>query len=126
MPDALRTEELEDITVWLGELVRQVDSSLLDEWAQLTAGGDLAPEPPPQLTRNTRAFRVLVRNAMWQQVQLIAQGTLAARHRVPVPADRHRCRRPRARLLPDRRSSVIQVLKDLEGDHDWASAPSST
>jgi hypothetical protein len=31
------TEELTDIIEWLGELVRQVDSSLLDEWEQLTA-----------------------------------------------------------------------------------------
>ena len=30
-----RTEELDDLTEWLGELVRQVDSSLLDEWEAL-------------------------------------------------------------------------------------------
>src|SRR5205085_1801484 len=75
VPDAVRTDEVEDITAWLGELVRQVDSSLLDEWAELTAGGDLAPPEPPKLTRSTRAFRVLVRNAMWHQVRLIALGT---------------------------------------------------
>ncbi len=38
VPDAARTEELEDITEWLGELIRQVDSSLLDEWESLTNG----------------------------------------------------------------------------------------
>ena len=37
MPDAARTEELTDLVEWLGELVRQVDSSLLDEWEQLTS-----------------------------------------------------------------------------------------
>ncbi|MCU1586563.1 MAG: dead/deah box helicase protein, partial [Frankiales bacterium] len=120
VPDALRTEEVEDITLWLGELVRQVDSSLLDEWAQLTAGGGLAPEPPPQLTRSTRAFRVLVRNAMWQQVQLIAQG------RSPLDTE---CRFLQIDTGADARgpdffrydaSSVIQVLKDREGHHDWA------
>ena len=36
-PTAARTEELTDITEWLAELVRQVDSSLLDEWEQLTS-----------------------------------------------------------------------------------------
>ena len=35
--DALR-EDLEDIISWLGELVRQVDSSLLDEWEKMTSG----------------------------------------------------------------------------------------
>ncbi len=35
VPLDLRTEELRDIVEWLGELVRQVDSSLLDEWEEL-------------------------------------------------------------------------------------------
>ena len=37
VPAAARTEELTDIVEWLGELVRQVDSSLLDEWEELTS-----------------------------------------------------------------------------------------
>ena len=39
VPAAARTEELTDIVEWLGELVRQVDSSLLDEWEQLHQPG---------------------------------------------------------------------------------------
>ena len=35
VPEVMRTEELQDLTEWLGELVRQVDSSLLDEWERL-------------------------------------------------------------------------------------------
>ena len=42
VPAAARTEELTDVVEWLGELVRQVDSSLLDEWEQLTS-----PDQPP-------------------------------------------------------------------------------
>src|SRR5699024_2700240 len=38
-----RTEPLEDIVEWLGEMLRQVDSSLVDEWETLLAGLD-APE----------------------------------------------------------------------------------
>ena len=38
VPDAARTEAVSDIVEWLGTLVRQVDSSLLDEWEQLTSG----------------------------------------------------------------------------------------
>ena len=38
VPDEAKTEELADIEAWLGELVRQVDSSLLDEWEALAAG----------------------------------------------------------------------------------------
>ncbi|WP_159616299.1 DEAD/DEAH box helicase [Arthrobacter zhaoguopingii] len=78
--DALR-EDLSDIIEWLGELVRQVDSSLLDEWARLSAGEPAGidtgpevdlPEEPPSLTSNERAFRVMVRNEMFQRVQLFA------------------------------------------------------
>src|SRR5262249_53772442 len=35
VPEEARTEELTDLIEWLGELVRQVDSSLLDEWERL-------------------------------------------------------------------------------------------
>jgi hypothetical protein len=79
VPEALRTDELTDLTEWLGELVRQVDSSLLDEWEALAAGeggGDSAPPPlddvPDAVTRNVRAFRVLVRNALFRRVELAA------------------------------------------------------
>ena len=41
VPDAARTEAFDDVLEWLGALVRQVDSSLLDEWEQLTAVGPL-------------------------------------------------------------------------------------
>jgi hypothetical protein len=79
--EALR-EDLEDIIAWLGELVRQVDSSLLDEWEELTSGAgaaDLAAEhaaesvltkAPPKLTDNVRAFRVMVRNELFRRVEL--------------------------------------------------------
>ena len=79
VPDEAKTEELADIEAWLGELVRQVDSSLLDEWEALAAGeggGDSAPPPlddvPDAVTRNVRAFRVLVRNALFRRVELAA------------------------------------------------------
>ncbi|MBX9719749.1 MAG: DUF3516 domain-containing protein, partial [Microbacteriaceae bacterium] len=36
VPDEAKTDELRDIIEWLRELVRQVDSSLQDEWEQLS------------------------------------------------------------------------------------------
>jgi hypothetical protein len=80
VPEQARTEELEDLTEWLGELVRQVDSSLLEEWEALRAGsvgGARGAEPPvgsdpPPVTANRRAFRVLVRNALFRRVELAA------------------------------------------------------
>jgi superfamily II RNA helicase len=86
VPAEARTEEVEDLTEWLGELVRQVDSSLLEEWESLRAGEggaldvgrdmgrDMGRDDagPPPVTSNRRAFRVLVRNAMFRRVELAA------------------------------------------------------
>ena len=80
VPAGARTDELTDIVEWLGELVRQVDSSLLDEWEQLTSPDQPAgvtPEvraaPPRPLTANERAFTATVRNALFRRVQLFAR-----------------------------------------------------
>src|SRR5919112_4038541 len=77
VPEDARTEELTDLIEWLGELVRQVDSSLLDEWERLRDPGAVVEQArlddkPPAVTRNARAFRVLVRNAMFRRVELAA------------------------------------------------------
>ncbi|MCD0450546.1 DUF3516 domain-containing protein [Actinocorallia sp. API 0066] len=77
VPDAAKTEELQDLIEWLGELVRQVDSSLLDEWEQLANPTLDAEEPLEEktgaVTANPRAFRVLVRNALFRHLQLAAR-----------------------------------------------------
>lgn len=84
LPAEYRTEQLDDIEVWLGELVRQVDSSLVDEWAQM--GSEDAPiskdvlsrelafgvEDPTALSANRRALTIMVRNAMFRLIELFA------------------------------------------------------
>jgi superfamily II RNA helicase len=75
VPEDAKTEELVDIIEWLGELVRQVDSSLIDEWERLRNPTDQPVDvvaEPPAVTRNLRAFRVLVRNALFRRVELAA------------------------------------------------------
>ncbi|MGW0232197.1 DEAD/DEAH box helicase [Actinopolymorpha singaporensis] len=81
VPEDARTEELTDLIEWLGELVRQVDSSLLDEWErlrnpseeELSAGAPgIGVKEPLTVTSNARAFRVLVRNALFRRVELAA------------------------------------------------------
>ena len=84
VPDSRKDETLEDLIAWLGETIRQTDSSLLDEWEALTdpeavaraaaeheAGGPAPPARP--VTANERAFRVMVRNAMFRRVELAAR-----------------------------------------------------
>ncbi|MFR9725495.1 DEAD/DEAH box helicase [Streptomyces sp. MS19] len=79
VPDDLKSEDFQDIAAWLGEMVRQVDSSLLDEWEQLANPADEDAETAREradqvrpVTANARAFRVLVRNAMFRRVELAA------------------------------------------------------
>ncbi|GAA2950368.1 MULTISPECIES: DEAD/DEAH box helicase [Glutamicibacter] len=74
--DSLR-EDLEDLIEWLGELIRQIDSSLLDEWEELSRGElheetEITPPAPDKLTTNVRAFKVMVRNEMFRRVKLFA------------------------------------------------------
>jgi superfamily II RNA helicase len=90
VPEDLKTDELIDLTEWLGELVRQVDSSLLDEWQRLTrvAAGVEAPaeaaaelvaseDEAPPVTANVRAFRIMVRNAAFRRVDMAARHDVA-------------------------------------------------
>ena len=149
VPAAARTEELVDMVEWLGELVRQVDSSLLDEWEQLTSPDQpldapvAVPARPRPLTGNERAFTAMVRNALFRRVELFARerwDELAALDgRSGLSAERWReigdeyftdhddvgtgadARGP-ALLIFDRQPDVWrvrQILDDPAGDHDW-------
>jgi len=79
VPADARTEEVTDLVEWLGELVRQVDSSLLDEWEQLTSPDQpldapvTVPARPRPLTGNERAFTAMIRNQLFRRVDLIAR-----------------------------------------------------
>lgn len=84
VPESHRTPELEDLSEWLGETIRQTDSSLLDEWEALAdpehVRSDVAHhEPPPSprpISKQDRAFRVMIRNAMFRRVELVAYDDL--------------------------------------------------
>ena len=149
VPDAARTEPVTDVIEWLGALVRQTDSSLLDEWEKLTAGAGsdaapVAPPPPETLTANVRAFTVLVRNALFRRVELAAlrryddlgsldaaAGWDAERWRDAIESyfseyDRlgtgGDARNPALLHIDagDEKWLVRQVFDDPDGDHDWA------
>jgi hypothetical protein len=87
VPEQHRTPELEELSEWLGETVRQTDSSLLDEWEALTDPDavhrhavELAEHRPPHnprpISQQERAFGVMIRNAMFRRVQLVARDDL--------------------------------------------------
>ena len=80
VPDENKTEELRDLEAWLGETVRQVDSSLIDEWEKLrnpdpddTGPVEGAEPERPDVTTSVRAFRVMVRNEVFRWVHLLSR-----------------------------------------------------
>jgi superfamily II RNA helicase len=151
VPDEAKTEELADLIEWLGEIVRQVDSSLLDEWERLRDPSSLASasasagrdERPASVTANVRAFRVLVRNALFHRVKLAAlghydelgaldadcgwdasawadalDGYFEVHDEIGTGPD---ARGPGLLIIDERPGSwvVRQILDDPAGDHDW-------
>jgi hypothetical protein len=129
--------------------VRQVDSSLLDEWERLMHPDEVLVErsvlddAPPPVTANRRAFRVLVRNALFRRVELAARrnwlalGELDADSgfdadawaealrpyyeefdEIGTGAD---ARGPGLLILDEQPGRWVarQILDDPAGDHDW-------
>ena len=159
VPVDATTEALTDLVEWLGESIRQTDNSLLDEWEKLAAGQEspagttsdsleeLVGEQPEGVTSNPRAFRVMVRNAMFQRVELFAQekekvlGALDEatgwnRERWAAAMDEYfddhediytdaQSRGPSLIRIdehpggPDGFWTVTQVFDDPDGHHDW-------
>lgn len=149
VPESLHTDELDDLIEWLGQVTRSTDSSLLDEWESLTDGtptsavDEVAP-PERTFTSNLRAFRVLVRNAMFRRVELAAADDVATLSKLdPGSAlgwsywdaalgeywDEHDligtdadARSPALFVVTEqgRHWSVRQIIADPAGNHDWS------
>ncbi len=156
VPAPAKTPEIEEIEVFLRAMVRAVDSSLLDEWERMfspqpaqTAGAQAPAEPlAPDVTRDERAFTVLVRGAMFQLLRALARRDWAAAAEMvsaggdeaawtpqvfeqalaPFYAEHPTMRLDPSSRVPnntrisrDSRSwEVVQVLCDEAGDDDWA------
>lgn len=147
VPESARTEELDDLTEWLGELVRQVDSSLLDEWTQLTNPGAetdadqvaFGAETVRPISANERAFGVMIRNAMFRRLELAALRHWDRLDELSPGPDWEADLAPyyaeyeRIGIGPDARGPqlfqierrpgfwhVRQVLDDPAGDHGWS------
>ncbi|MEV4686936.1 DUF3516 domain-containing protein [Microbacterium sp. LWH3-1.2] len=147
VPAEAQTDELHDLVAWLGEVVRQVDSSLVDEWEALVNPVDdpsapVVPPAPPSVLTNRRAFGVLVRNELFRRVQLAAlqrdDELVDLDPDVDWPAaldayfDDHdailtggAARSPRLVTVDETDAAasgvwrVEQTIDDPAGDHDW-------
>jgi superfamily II RNA helicase len=151
VPAPAKTPDVDAIEVFLRAMIRAVDSSLLDEWERMrspeawaTAAPASDAEVPGEVdvTRDAKAFTVLVRNAMFQLLRAASRKDWAAaatrvhgatpeeveRHFAPFFAEHAAIRTDPPARAPDRTRitpepaawQVVQVISDPEGDDDWA------
>lgn len=81
VPVGAKTEPVYDLIEYFWAVIRDVDSSLLDEWEKMRdpeqllrerVYGEVKEEEPFDVTRNTRGFTILVRNAMFQLLRALS------------------------------------------------------
>lgn len=147
LPAACRAwDGVAELTEWLGLVIGQVDSSLVDEWAGPRAApadgaaAAAAPLVPDDVTARTKLFRRLVRNEAFGWVRAFASGDPEALQEVAsaaCPAERlaaaraaYLARHAQVRLdaaargpalfaYADDLGRVEQTVLDPDGDQDW-------
>jgi hypothetical protein len=95
VPAFAKDERVDDIITTFGAIVRQVDSSLLDEWERLKDPHQLFEKPPERddlepvgikdITADEKAFTVLVRNEIFRFVRALARGDFQEAGRIVAP-----------------------------------------
>lgn len=85
VPDAAKTDEVREMELYLGTMLRQVDSSLLDEWEKMR-DPDYRPDEtrevrPPgaeeaakDITRDRKAFTAVIRNRIFTFLRSLVLG----------------------------------------------------
>jgi superfamily II RNA helicase len=152
VPDMAKDEGVHEIITYLGAIVRQVDSSLLDEWermknpeAVLAPRAERAAPEAWDVTRDPKAFTVLIRNEMYQLLRTLSwrnyeaasellpggeaplrpseiEAMMAAFHAEhgPIRLD-PQARSPKNTMIAQGPHAweVKQILCDAEDDNDW-------
>jgi len=104
IPEEIMTEELESMISWLADLIRSVDSSLLDEWEAMMNGEELTEAEGVSstvgaerafgadesgviaFTANRHAFRNAVRRALFNFVELMSRDDVDGLERASAQA----------------------------------------
>src|SRR6516162_215630 len=85
VPDTAKTDPVREIELYLGTMIRQVDSSLLDEWEKMrdpnyevAASKEVRPpgaeEAAADITRDTKAFTAAIRNRIFSFLRGLING----------------------------------------------------
>nr|WP_320133446.1 DUF3516 domain-containing protein [uncultured Holophaga sp.] len=84
VPESAKTDEVREMELYLGAMIRQVDSSLLDEWEKMQDAGYEAPErqeerPPEALrdvTKDRKGFLAAIRDRIFTFLRLLSANSL--------------------------------------------------
>ena len=99
VPDAAKNDQIREMEIYLASMIRQVDSSLLDEWEKMRDPNFLRAETkevrPPgaeeaaqDITRDTKAFTAAIRNRIFVFLRgLVIADCEAAIANLNSPAD---------------------------------------
>jgi hypothetical protein len=85
VPDTAKNDAMQEMELYLGTMIRQIDSSLLDEWEKMRdpsyqraetkeARPPGAEEAAADLTRDTKAFTATIRNRIFSFLRALAIG----------------------------------------------------
>ena len=135
IPEEIMTEELESMISWLADLIRSVDSSLLDEWEAMMNGEELAEAESAAsavglerafgadesgaiaFTANRHAFRNAVRRALFNFVELMSRDDVDGLERASAQAaDNDELF---AQVAPWTGDDWDHALERYWAEHDW-------
>jgi hypothetical protein len=123
VPDAAKNDVVREMEIYLGAMIRQIDSSLLDEWEKLRDPNYQRAETkevrPPgaeaadqDITRDTKAFTSSIRNRVFSFLRGVAIGDFeAAIANLSSPQD--------AEGQPWTPSHLEQILAAYQVDHKY-------
>ena len=135
IPEEIITEELDSMISWLADLIRSVDSSLLDEWEAMMNGEELAEAESAAsavglerafgadesgaiaFTANRHAFRNAVRRALFTFVELMSRDDVDGLERATAQAaDNDELF---AQVAPWTGDDWDHALERYWAEHDW-------
>jgi hypothetical protein len=136
VPPSAKTEDLEEAEAFFGEILRNVDSSLIDEWEKLKDPDAFAegrmpavPERVVPLTRKKVEFARAVRHAVFDFVKELSRGNgMAALElvtggwtvdRIRVAMESHAEGHGSLRLDPEARSAKHYRVEEIPGRRAW-------
>ena len=122
VPDAAKNEQVREMELYLGTMIKQVDSSLLDEWEKMRDPNYQRAETkevrPPgaeeaaaDITRDTKAFTAAIRNKIF----IVLRGLVVADYETAIANLHSPLDQDGAAWTPER---LDKIMEDYEAGHE--------